>query len=100
MSIIHYTIALPMRWLAVSTHNMYACGYDWSARSMGKAIDVLHDCMVAIENNCKKFLDEDFMNNLFYNTHMKDNGKPGLLEPLVEYMKYYMGKLKLLIYFS
>ena len=97
MSIIHYTIALPMRWLAVSTHNMYACGYECPAWYMGKAIYALHDGMVAIEKNSKKFIDEDFMNNLFSIIHVKDKGNLGPLGPLVEYMKHYMGKLKLLI---
>ena len=55
--------------------------------------------MGVIKNNNKNFLDKDFMNNLYSNIHVKDNGKRGPLEPLVEYMKYYMGKLKLRISF-
>ena len=65
MAIVHFKISMPMRWLAGSSHNMHAVGYDWSARSMGKAIDALHNAMVKIEADGKKFLDEDFMNNMF-----------------------------------
>ena len=83
ISIIHFNIALPMLLLDGSTHNMYTCGYDWSARSMGKAIDALYDGMVEIEQNGKKFLDEDFMNQLFSKIHVNENGEPGPLDPLV-----------------
>ena len=65
MAIIHYKIAMPMRWLAGNTHHMPAVGYDWSARSMGKAIDALHDAMVDLAEDGNKFLDEDFINNIF-----------------------------------
>ena len=65
MSIIHFKIALPMRWLAGNTHLVHGLGYDWSIHSMGKAIDALHDTMVIIAGDGKKFLDETFMNNIF-----------------------------------
>ena len=38
----------------------------WSVRSMGKAIDALHDAMIEIIADGSKFLDEDFMNNIFF----------------------------------
>ena len=55
-----------MRWLAGNTHLMHGSGYDWSIRSMGKAIDALHDAMVVIAGDGKKLLDETFMNNIFF----------------------------------
>ena len=36
-----------------------------SARLMGKAIDALHDALVELAKDGSKFLDEDFMNNIF-----------------------------------
>ena len=92
MSIIHFKVAMPMRWLAGSTHHMYAAGYDWSARSMGKAIDALHNGMVEIEKDGNRFLDETFMNSLFDKIHVDGEGNPAPLEPLVEYMEYNLGK--------
>ena len=71
---------------------MYAVGYDWSAWSMGKAIDALHDAMVEIEKDGTKFLDETFMNVIFNKIHVDGDGNPAPLEPLAEYMKYSMGE--------
>ena len=92
MAIVHYKIALPMRWLAGNTHHMHAVGYDWSARSMGKAIDALHDALVEVANDNTKFLDHDFMSNMFSEIHEDENGNKCPLEPLVDAMQYYMGK--------
>lgn len=62
-SILHFTVFMPMRFLAGSTrtHLIGAMGYDWSARSMGKAIDALHDAMVVLKKDGSKILEEDFM---------------------------------------
>ena len=92
MAIIHYKIALPMRWLAGNTHHMPAVGYDWSARSMGKAIDALHDALVEISKDNSKFLDHDFMSSIFSEIHEDEEGNKCPLEPLVDAMQYYMGK--------
>ena len=92
MAIIHYKIAMPMWWLAGNTHHMPAVGYDWSARSMGKAIDALHDVLVELVEDGSKFLDEDFMNNIFSEIDEDENHNKRPLEPLVDAMQYYMGK--------
>ena len=92
MAVIHYKIAMPMRWLAGNTHHMPAVGYDWSARSMGKAIDALHDSLVELAKDGNKFLDEDFMNNIFSEIDEDNEGNKRPLEPLVEAMEYFMGK--------
>ena len=92
MAIIHYKIAMPMRWLSGNTHHMHAVGYDWSARSMGKAIDALHDALVELSEDGNLFLDEDFMNNIFSEIDEDDEGSKRPLAPLVEAMEYYMGK--------
>jgi hypothetical protein len=49
MAILHFKVCMPMRWLAGNTHALGQTGYDWSARSMGKAIDALHDALMKIE---------------------------------------------------
>ena len=61
MAILHFNICMPMRWLAGNTHTIGQAGYDWSARSMGKAIDALEDAMVKIEEDGSKFLVLDLM---------------------------------------
>ena len=55
---------------------------------MGKAIDALHDAMVEIEKDGSKFLDEDFMNDIFSNIYTDEDRNDVPLEPLVEAMKY------------
>ena len=76
-AILHYSINLPMRWLAGKTHTL--AEYDWSMRKMGTAIDRLHDALVEIEKDGKKIVNEKFMLNIF---------KPLALKPLDEYMKF------------
>jgi len=88
MAILHFKICMPMRWLAGNTHSVGAVGYDWSSRSMGKAIDAIHDIMVTIENDGSMFMDENFMNSIFNNIYTDEDGNDGPLEPLVEAMKY------------
>ena len=88
MAVIHYKIAMPMRWLAGNTHHMPAVGYDWSARSMGKAIDALHDSLVELAKDGNKFLDEDFINNIFLEIDEDNEGNKRPLEPLVEAMQH------------
>ena len=88
MAIVHFKICMPMRWLAGNTHLIGAIGYDWSSRSMGKAIDALYDSMVEIETDPSKFLDENFMNAIFDKIYTDTDGNEGPLEPLVDAMKY------------
>ena len=66
MAILHFKIVMPMQWLAGNTHFLGQCGIDWSPRSMGKAIDALEAAMMVIEKDVSNYLDEDFMNNIFY----------------------------------
>ena len=47
--IFHFTVCMPMRLLVGNTHHIVAVGCNWSPRSMGKALDVLHDAMVYID---------------------------------------------------
>jgi hypothetical protein len=88
MAILHFKICMPMRWLAGNTHHLGQIGYDWSARSMGKAIDALHDAMVEIEKDGSKLLDEDFMDSIFSEIYEDEDGNKVPLEPLVEAMNY------------
>ena len=73
MAILHFKICMPMRWLAGNTHSVGAVGYDWSSRSMGKAIDAIHDIMVTIENDGSMFMDENFMNSIFNNIYTDED---------------------------
>src|SRR6056300_1299243 len=88
MAILHFKICMPMRWLAGNTHTIGQAGYDWSARSMGKAIDALEDAMVKIEEDGSKFLDEDFMNEIFSKIYTNADGEDVPLESLEDAMKY------------
>ena len=87
MALLHYTVCMPLRFLAGNTHNIGACGYDWSPVSMGKAIDAIYDAMQIIKADGTKLLDETFMNSIFSKL---DNGGP--LEPLTEFMEYMFGE--------
>ena len=92
MAIVHCKIAMPMRWLAGNTHNMAAVGHDWSARSMDKAIDALHDAMVEVASDPKLFLDEEFMNTIFSKIDEDEEGAPRPLQPLVDAMEFHVGE--------
>ena len=88
MAILHFKVCMPMRWLAGNTHALGQTGYDWSARSMGKAIDALHDALMKIESDGSLFLNEEFMNQFFSLIHEDGEGNPAPLEPLEEAMRY------------
>ena len=55
---------------------------------MGKAIDAIHNAMAKIKNDGSKFLDEDFMNQMFSRIGFDSNGDEAPLEPLVDAMVY------------
>ena len=88
MAILHFKICMPMRWLAGNTHSLGLCGYDWSSRSMGKAIDALHDALVKIMMDGRLYLDESFMNSIFSMIHTNDKGEVGPLDTLEEALHY------------
>lgn len=87
MAILHYTICMPMRFLAGNTHHFGQLGYDWSSRSMGLAIDALEEAMIELEKDGSKLLDEEFMCSIFSKLY-----NDGPFEPLTEYMQYMFGK--------
>lgn len=88
MAILHFKICMPMRWLAGKTHILGRDGYDWSSRSMGKALDALYSACVDLQENSDLYLDEDFMNAIFDNIYVDSDGNPGPLPPLQEAMTY------------
>ena len=88
VSILHFKVCMPLRWLAGNTHLIGQCGYDCSTHSMGKVIDALHDAMIKIEEDGSLFLDEEFMNGIFHSIHTDDDGNSVPLPPLVEAMEY------------
>ena len=77
-----------MRWLAGHTHTIGSAGYEWSARSMGWAIDAWHEAMVEVEKDGSNFLDKDFMNDIFAKIYIDEQGNDEPLEPLADTMKY------------
>ena len=60
---------------------------------MGKAIDVLEEAMVKIEDDGELFLDEAFMSDICSNIMEVDNK----LEPLEEYIIHMFGKYSIQI---
>ena len=76
LSILHFSINVPMRWLAGKTVTL--SDHNWSMRKMSTAIDRLHDALVEIEMDGEKILDEEYMMSIF---------KPLKLTPLDEFMK-------------
>jgi len=88
MAILFFKIVMPLRWLAGNTHFLGQCGFDWSVRSMGKALDALEAALIQIQDNGSLYLDEAFMNSIFSKIHTDDKGKEVSLEPLEEAMSY------------
>ena len=48
LAILNFKVCMSLRWLAGNTHNIGQQGYDWSTRSIGKAIDAMYDVMIEI----------------------------------------------------
>ena len=92
-AILHFTVCMPMRWLAVNTHNVGDQGYDWSVLSMGEAIDALEESIVKIEDDGALFLDEAFMSDIVLNIMEGDNK----FEPLEEYIIHIFGNYSIQI---
>ena len=61
LAILHYTVCMPMRWLAGNKHFLGRCGFEWSAHSMGKAIDALETAMNDIMADGSFFLNEKYI---------------------------------------
>ena len=85
-SIINLAIVLPMRWLAGKTHTLAA--FDWSERSMGRAVKLLEIALVKIGENAKLVLDESFMMHIFDELSNE-------LPPFQEYLAYMYDEKKM-----
>jgi hypothetical protein len=70
---------MPMRWLSGNTHFLVRCGFDWSARSMDKAIDALEAAMIVIEADVSLYLNEEWMRKIFSNIYIDDYGSTGTI---------------------
>ena len=88
MAILFFKIVMPLRWLSGNTHLLGQCGFDWSVRSMGKALDALEVALIQIKDNGSLYLEEAFMNSIFSKIHTDDEGKEVHFEPLEEAMSY------------
>ena len=62
-SILHVAIVIPFRWLAGNTHKL--AHRKWGARSMGRAVDILHTACGQLLDDIKLIHDKNFMMNLF-----------------------------------
>ena len=69
-------------------HWLGQTGYDWSTRSMGKAIDALYNASVQIEQDGTLYLNEKFMNDIFNEIYTDQDGNDIPLPPLEEAMQY------------
>ncbi len=79
-SILHLGVVLPMRWLAGNTHKL--AEYGWGERSMGRAINLLHDAFVEIQSDGLLLLDQDFIMNIFSLLYEE-------IPPLKQYLNYH-----------
>ncbi len=78
-------VSIPTRIIG-NTHHLGHLGYDWSTRSMGKAIDALYSDMVEIKSNAAKFLDKDFMKGILSRIY-----QDGPFQPLEGVMTHMFG---------
>ena len=62
-SVLFLSLIVPMRWLAGNTHKV--AHRDWGERSMGRAIDLLHNAFIKVRDNPKLFLDYEFIMTIF-----------------------------------
>ena len=62
-SILHVSLVIPCRWLAGNTYKL--AKDKWGARSMGRAVDILHTACGEILDDIKLIHDEKYMMNIF-----------------------------------
>ena len=62
-SILYVAVVIPFRWLSGNTHKLSEC--NWGARSMGRAIDILHTACGQLLDDIRLYHDESFMMPLF-----------------------------------
>ena len=88
MAILHFKVCMPLRWLAGNTHKLGQQGYDWSPRSMGKAVDAPEEAMMAIEEDGSKFLNEEFLDAIFSEIYVDEDRNIAPLDALQQYMNF------------
>jgi hypothetical protein len=62
-SILHVSVVIPFRWLAGNTHKLKK--HKWGPRSMGRAMDILHNALIEILADIKSIHDESVMMHIF-----------------------------------
>ncbi len=80
-SILHLAVIFPLRWLTGNTHKQIEC--QWGERSMGRAVQLLYDAFVSIQENGSLLLDHDFIMNIFSSLYTE-------LQPFKEYLDYHL----------
>ena len=90
-SIIDLAIVMPLRWLAGKSHTLAT--YNWSERSMGRALDLLEQAMEKVDENGENrpgelMLEESFMMGIFHELTEE-------LLPFKEYLTYLYDEKKM-----
>eukprot|EP00956_Cyclotella_meneghiniana_P030608 scaffold77601_cov18-Cyclotella_meneghiniana.AAC.1 len=76
----YLSVIVPLRWLAGNTHKL--AHRNWGERSMGKALDLLHEAFVKIRSDPSLLLKETFIMNIFKPLYAQ-------LPELKDYLNYY-----------
>jgi hypothetical protein len=63
LSILHISVCLPTRWLTGNTHELAT--YNFGMHDMARVADMLEKAMEVVVSDGSKFLDEDFIMNIF-----------------------------------
>eukprot|EP00957_Ditylum_brightwellii_P057601 4368142-Ditylum_brightwellii.AAC.1 len=79
LSIYHFSITIPVRWLAGNTDAL--ADFDFSLADMCTTVGIMDEAFAKIINDCLLFLDEEFIINIFKDLVDK-------IDPLDEHLRY------------
>jgi len=85
LAIMYLFFILPLRWLAGNTHKL--ASFQWGARSMGRALDVLREKVLQFKANPNLILDEYYMMKIF--------DQFLYLTPFAEYLEFMFTKRRM-----
>jgi len=85
LAIMYLFFILPLRWLAGNTHKL--ASFQWGARSMGRALDVLREKVLQMKENPNLILDEYYMMKIF--------DQFLYLTPFAEYLEFMFTKRRM-----
>ena len=79
MSIVHLSLAIPMRWLSGNRNRLSEHG--WNVRSMGRTIDMLEAALMIVQDDEMLMIDEQHMMSIFSDIENE-------IPPLKEFLEY------------